>query len=184
MTTTDYILDLALIGIVFLQLRGRRLSVRSLLIPIAIVLYAAHEYLKGIPTSGNSLLLVFVCAALGLALGVGAGVFTKVFHREDGSVFARAGIVAAILWVVGVGTRFGFQMYASHGGGATVARFSADHHISMEAWTAALILMAFGEVLARTAIIGWRAFGPRLASAASPVGPARSVMMGTSERTF
>jgi hypothetical protein len=75
--------------------------------------------------------------------------------------------VAAILWVVGVGTRFAFQVYASHGGAPAIARFSAHHAITSEAaWTAALILMAFGEVLSRTLVLGLRgwsvgAFKPR-----------------------
>lgn len=33
MTFSDYLLDLALIGVVFLQIRGRRLTLRSLLLP-------------------------------------------------------------------------------------------------------------------------------------------------------
>ncbi|HWE55049.1 MAG TPA: hypothetical protein VG435_06025 [Acidimicrobiales bacterium] len=182
MSTSDYILDLALIGVVFLQLRGRRLTVRSLLLPIGIVAYFANKYLHGIPTGGNSLTLVVACAALGLALGAGAGIYTRVTRSDDGSIFARAGATAAVLWIAGVGTRFAFQFYASHGGGAGIVRFSTQHHISIQAWTAALILMAFGEVVARTAIIGWRAFGPQLAGGATRAESHRSVMMGASDR--
>jgi hypothetical protein len=159
MTFTDYLLDIVLIGVVLLQLRGRRLSLTSMLIPIAIVAWAANQYLHGIPTAGNDLLLVAVGATAGLALGVLTGLFTFIRRGDDGHPYARAGAIAAILWLVGVGTRFAFQVYASHGGGAAIARFSADHAItSTEAWTAALILMAFGEVLARTTVLGVRAW--------------------------
>lgn len=159
MTFTDYLMDIVLIGVVLLQIRGRRLTVRSMLIPIAIVLWAATQYLHGIPTAGNDLLLAVAGASAGIALGVLTGLFTLVRRGADGLPYARAGTVAAILWLVGVGTRFAFQLYASHGGGAAIARFSAHHAItSTEAWTAALILMAFGEVLARTAVLGLRAW--------------------------
>jgi hypothetical protein len=159
MTFTDYLLDIVLIGVVLLQIRGRRLTLRSLLIPIGIVVWAASQYLHGIPTAGNDLTLVGVGATSGIALGVLTGRFTFVRRGQDGLPYARAGAIAAILWLVGVGTRFAFQLYASHGGAPAIARFSAHHAItSTEAWTAALILMAFGEVLARTAVLGMRAW--------------------------
>jgi hypothetical protein len=167
MTTTDYLLDIGLIAIVLLQIRGRRLTLRALLLPIAIVAWAATQYLHGIPTAGNDLLLVAVGATCGAALGLATGLFTSLRPDADGHPYARAGAVAAILWVVGVGTRFAFQVYASHGGAPAIARFSAHHAITSEAaWTAALILMAFGEVLSRTLVLGLRgwsvgAFKPR-----------------------
>ena len=44
------------------------------------------------------------------------------------------------------------------GGAADLARFSANHDItSGEAWTAALVLMALGEVVCRTATLWIRA---------------------------
>ncbi|MBO0732024.1 MAG: hypothetical protein J2P57_22380 [Acidimicrobiaceae bacterium] len=157
MTTTDYLLDIALLAIVFLQIRGRRLTLRSLLLPIGVMVYAATQYLHGIPTAGNDLLLIVPVAGVGLALGVFTGIFTSVRPDEDGSPFAKAGFVAAVLWLVGVGTRFAFQLYASHGGASAIASFSAHHSItSANAWVAALILMAFGEVVGRTAVLGVR----------------------------
>jgi hypothetical protein len=50
--------------------------------------------------------------------------------------------------------RFGFAYYAYHGGGPAVARFSAQHDLSgSDIWTTALVLMAFGQVLARLAVL-------------------------------
>ena len=66
-------------------------------------------------------------------------------------------MLAAILWVVGVGTRFAFQLYATHGGAGAIGRFSAAHSItSSEAWVAALLFMAIGEALTRTAVVAFR----------------------------
>jgi hypothetical protein len=161
MSATDYLLDLALIGLVFLQIRGRRLTSRSLVLPIVIVAVVAQRYLKSIPTSGNDVILIAVCAGVGVALGAGAGLATRVCRR-DGVVFARAGVVAAVLWVLGVGFRFAFQEYATHGGGENIYRFSTDHAITVagaaDAWVAALVLMALGEVLARTFVLAARAY--------------------------
>jgi hypothetical protein len=170
MTFTDYLIDIALIAVVLLQIRGRRLTFGSLIIPIGIVVYAATQYLHSVPTAGNDLWLVGIGLTAGMALGVLTGLFTSVRSSAQGA-YAKAGIAAATLWLVGVGTRFAFQLYASNGGGAAIERFSAHHAItSSAAWTAALILMALGEVVARTAVLGARgwaagAFRPNLAEA-------------------
>jgi hypothetical protein len=159
MTFSDYAIDIALIGLVFLQIRGRRLTVRSLILPIALVGIAANTYLHGIPTAGNDLVLVVGGAAAGLILGALAGAFTSVRPGADGYPVAKAGLVAAGLWVLGVGTRLAFQMYTSHGGEGSIARFSNAHSItSSEAWVAALILMALAEVVARTSVLAVRAY--------------------------
>lgn len=160
MSLSDYVLDLALIGVVFIQLRGRRLTARSLLLPVAIVAYVAAEYLRSVPTGAADLALVAACTAAGLTLGTLTGVTTRVTKGADGRPFARAGATAAALWVLGVGFRFAFQLYASHGGGVHLYHFDVSHHLSTAAWVAALVLMAMGEVLARTAVLAVRAFRP------------------------
>jgi hypothetical protein len=162
MTFTDYLLDLSLIAIVFFQIRGRRITIPSMLIPLGIVAWAADNYLKGIPTSGNDLVLVAGCAAVGALLGIGSALFTSVTPDAQGFPVAKAGVVAAVLWVLGVGSRFAFQLYVTHGGQGAIERFSATHGItSSEAWTAALVLMALCEVVARVAIIAWRGYSLR-----------------------
>jgi hypothetical protein len=159
MTITDYLLDISLIAIVFLQIRGRRLTLRSLLLPIAITFWAASNYLHGIPTAGNDFLLVAIGTTLGVTSGVLSGHYTRVTADADGTPMAKAGALAAILWVAGVGTRFAFQLYATHGGAGAIARFSAAHSItSGSAWAAALILMALGEALTRTLVVAYRGY--------------------------
>jgi hypothetical protein len=62
--------------------------------------------------------------------------------------------VSVLVWVIGMGFRFGFAYYAYHGGGPAVARFSVQHDLSgANIWTIALVLMAFGQVLARLAVL-------------------------------
>jgi len=178
MTTTDYILDIALIAIVLLQVRGRRLTTRSLLLPLGIVGWAVANYLHGIPTAGNDLALVAGSAGLGAVLGGLAAVFTSVRPDHGGRPVAKAGFVAAALWVLGTGARFVFQLYATHGGAASIGRFSAAHDItSGEAWVAALLLMALGEVVARTGVLAWRAGAVRRRTPLLPgVARGRAIM--------
>ncbi|MGW1272098.1 hypothetical protein [Streptomyces sp. NPDC002491] len=164
MSFTDWVIDLALIGLVVVQLRGRPLTVRSLLLPVVLVSWAGATYLRDIPTGGNDLLLIVPAALVGLALGTGAGTLTKVHRGAGGAIIARATIAAAVLWVLGMGCRLAFQLFATHGGGEALGRFSASHRISVDAWAPALILMAFAEVLARTGIVWWRGQAVRRAA--------------------
>ncbi|MEV7346633.1 hypothetical protein [Streptomyces sp. NPDC093544] len=154
MTTTEWITDIALLLVVFRQLREGRLDLKSFLIPLGIVAFVAYSYLDGIPTAGNDLMLIGVLMSVGAALGVAGGVYTRL--RTVGEhVLIKAGAVSAILWVVGMGARMGFQLWTEYGGGADdVARFSITHHItSDQAWVAAFVLMALTEVVTRLATI-------------------------------
>jgi hypothetical protein len=77
-----------------------------------------------------------------------------VYRREDGVFMARATVVGAALWVVG--SRLIFQIYATHGGGKSIGRFSVTHHLDVTVWATALILSAFAEVFGRTAVLWLR----------------------------
>ncbi|MFJ9324582.1 hypothetical protein [Streptomyces globisporus] len=153
MDTTTWIIDIALILIVFRQLREGPLGPRSYLLPLAIVTFVGLSYLDTVPTDGNDLVLIGVLMGIGAALGIAGGVFTRM-RRLDGHILIKAGAVSAMLWILGMGARLGFQLWVDHGGAGTVARFSADHRITgSEAWVAALVLMALTEVVTRLATI-------------------------------
>ena len=157
MSASDYLVNIVLIGLVIHQVHGKRLTVPSLIWPLGLVGWAAYEYLRGIPTAGNDTLLIGAGAAAGAALGAGCGLCTAVYAEEHGVAMAKAGLLAAALWVIGVGSRMAFALYAVHGGEAVIGRFSAAHGItSSEAWTASLILMALAEVVSRTVVLALR----------------------------
>lgn len=168
MTLTDYILDIGLIAIVLFQVRGRRLSWRWLAAPLVIVAWAATSYLHSVPTSGNDLALIGLTVSAGLVLGLVSGLYTRVSGDGKGGIRAKAGWVAATAWVLGVGSRLAFQLYATHGGGPALARFSTAHALTLPAaWTAALVLEALAEAVTRTAVIGARAIALQQATGAS-----------------
>ncbi|MCX5037135.1 hypothetical protein OHA99_21100 [Streptomyces coelicoflavus] len=153
MTTTEWITDIALVLIVFRQLREGRLDRRTFLIPLGIVAVVAYSYLDSVPTAGNDLVLIAALTAVGAALGIAGGACTRI-RPLDGHLMIKAGAVSAVLWVLGMGARMGFQVWVEHGGADDVARFSIDHHItSDQAWVAAFVLMAVTEVVTRVATI-------------------------------
>lgn len=70
---------------------------------------------------------------------------------------SRSGWVSGFFWVLGMGSRFAFIYYISHGGVSWVQQFSAQHAItSSEAWTVALLAMAVFEVCARSLVLAVR----------------------------
>ncbi|MFJ6085244.1 hypothetical protein ACIQI8_27925 [Streptomyces sp. NPDC092369] len=153
MTTTDWITDIALLLVVFRQLREGRLDLKTYLIPLGIVAFVASQYLHTVPTAGNDLVLIGTLIAVGAALGIAGGVYTRI-RTTGGHLFIKAGAVSAILWVLGMGARMGFQVWSDHGGADNIAQFSLTHHITTEqAWVAAFVLMALTEVVTRLATI-------------------------------
>lgn len=157
MTTTDWILDITLLLLVLRQLRVTRIDRRFWLLPTAIITWVAHSYLHGLPTGGNDLALIVTFVLIGTALGIGGGLATRVWSDGQG-VLVKATGLAAVLWVLGMGSRMAFSVWSSHGGAPDLASFSAAHHItSGQAWVTAFVLMAFAEVGTRLATILIRA---------------------------
>jgi hypothetical protein len=143
----------------------RPLTTHSLLRPILLVAGAVVVYLHSIATGGNDLVLVGALALLGLLLGTAAEQTTFLRRRQDGVVLARAGWLAGICWVLGMGLRFAFLLWISHGGGPSLAHFSATHAITSAAWSPGLLAMAVGEVLGRSALLLARRHRARVAPA-------------------
>jgi hypothetical protein len=174
MNATDYIVNAILVLLVLRQIRETRLTWQILLLPVLIVVGVACYYLRSVPTAGNDLLLDVTLAAAGAALGGLCGLFTRLRRGADGTPLSRAGWIAAILWVLGVGARMGFAYATTHGAGPALIRFSASHSItSIDAWVAALILMALAEVLTRLAVLWMRS--RRLPAVDAPA-PARAAV--------
>jgi hypothetical protein len=163
MTTTDYLIDSALVLLVLLQIKERPMTRRQLIRPLIILGVAVASYLHGIPTQGNDLPLLGVFAVIGGVIGLASGLTVLMHRRSDG-----VGWVSGFFWVLGMGSRFGFVYWISHGGMHTIANFSGNHQItSTEAWTVALLGMAVFEVLGRTLTMAlrWREMEDRGAPA-------------------
>jgi hypothetical protein len=102
---------------------------------------------------GNDLVLVGALGTLGLLIGGASGQTVLMRRDSDGEVLARSGWASGFFWVLGMGSRFAFLIWITHGGAATIGRFSAGHSItSGEAWTVALLAMAVLEVCGRSLV--------------------------------
>jgi hypothetical protein len=169
MTFGDYVFDSVLVLLVLRQVRESRFTMRMVVLPLAIVAAVAKSYLHTIPTSGNDLALIIGLTTVGIAFGTVSALTTRV--RTDGGqqALVRAGWAAAGVWVLSMSGRFAFAIWASHGGGPSLYRFTVAHHLSIDVWTPAIVLMAFGEVLARTGLMVLRT---RRALAIPAAGPA------------
>ena len=169
MNATDYLINAILVLLVLRQVRETRLTWQILLLPVLIVIGAACYYLRSVPTAGNDLLLDVTLAAAGATLGGLCALFTHLRRGADGTPLSRAGWAAAILWVVGIGARMGFAWAISHGAAPAIEQFSASHSItSVDAWVAALFLMALAEVVTRLAVL-WARSRRLPATGAGPV---------------
>lgn len=156
MSTTQWILSIALLGWALLRNLGTRKITRGTFVLPLVIVAAASYFLFPLPTSGNDLQLVLAFGLVGVLFGLAAASATRL-HHLDGRLVATAGAGFAVLWLVMIGGRIVFAEWASSAGARTVAMFSRDHAITgADAWTAAFVVMALGMVLARTVILAVR----------------------------
>jgi hypothetical protein len=166
MTLTDYLINGLFVLVVLRQTRERRLDARSVIAPLALVVFVATHYVRSIPTSGNDLTLMGALTGVGLTLGVVSGFATHVRVDHRGVQWAKVGWLAGLLLVTGISSRMLFVLALEHGAGPSIRDFSIVHHIGAAAWPVALVSMALCEVSARIAVVHAR--GRRLAAAAHP----------------
>ena len=139
-------------------MRVRTLTLRSLLLPLGLVAGAGAVYLRPISFAGNNLALIAVLLAAAITLGTLSGRATSVWRQGD-RVLSRAGLLAAFLWVAGMGARFAFALWVTHSGAAAVGHFSARNDINgAHIWQFALVLIAYGQVLSRIRVLHVRRF--------------------------
>ena len=168
MSVTDYVIDILLILVIFRQVRPHELTPRAALLPLALLAAAGIIYLRPFTLRGNDLALILILAAAGIVLGTLSGLADRIWRDEQGRLMFRAGAISVITWVAGMGFRFWFAYYAYHSGGPAVARFSVRHDITgADIWTTALVLMAFGQVLARLGVLQAR----RVRAVSQPAAP-------------
>ena len=168
---TTYLVSASLILLVIRQIRQHPLDARSLAVPVLAVGAAAVLFLHSVPAGGSDLALETAGVAAGAAMGAIGGLATRLRLGADGRPLGRAGVLAASMWIGGVGARLAFAIAAGSGAGPAIARFSVAHHITgSAAWVAALVMMALADVLTRLVVIYLR--GRRLAAA--PAAAART----------
>jgi len=171
-----YLINALLVLLVVRQIREHQLDLRALAVPVLAVAAAAVMFLHAVPVGGSDLTLDLACVLAGAAMGTIGGLATHLRAGADGRPLGRAGVLAAGMWIAGVGARMVFYFAATHGAGPAIARFSITHHITgSAAWTAALVMMALADVLTRLAVVWMR--GLRVTAKMTPIA-ATSVQAG------
>jgi hypothetical protein len=165
------LINALLILLVVRQIREHQLDLRALAVPVLAVGAAAVMFLHAVPSGGSDITLDPACVSIGAAMGAIGGLATRLRAGVDGRPLGRAGVLAAGMWIAGVGARMVFYFAATHGAGPAIAAFSIAHHITgPAAWTAALVMMALADVLTRLVVVYLR--GRRLTAQATPVAAA------------
>jgi hypothetical protein len=168
MNINMYMINAILILMVIRQIREHPLDARSLMVPVLAVGCAAVLFLRSVPAGGSDLVLEAACVLAGAVMGGLGGLATRLRLGADGRPLGGAGVVAASMWVGGVGARLAFAVAAGNGAGPAIARFSVAHHITgSTAWVAALVMMALADVLTRLVVIYLR--GRRLTAAPAAI---------------
>lgn len=171
MSLAQYALNLGLLGFVLLSNLGTHaVTRRRLVLPVVLVAVAAVVFLRDVPTAGNDAHLELIGLAVGLALGVMAGLLVSVRRTATGPVMV-AGAAYAVLWTVVILGRMAFAYGADHWFTRWIGTFSYQHRITgADAWTTAFILMALAMVLTRVVVTTFATVQARRSSATLTAG--------------
>ncbi|MEV8373081.1 hypothetical protein AB0P21_10120 [Kribbella sp. NPDC056861] len=115
-------------------------------------------YLKGLTTDGAGLALELGLTAAGLLLGALAINYTRVYRSpRTGKPVSAAGWGYAAIWVGVVAVRSLFSYGSSNWFGPQLGTWMATHHVTTNALTDALMMMAVAMMLVRTGSFAARA---------------------------
>jgi hypothetical protein len=99
--------------------------------------------------------MIVLLIVVGAIFGVVSGLSTKVWSDSEARVWCRAGVLAASAWVLGMGIRFGFDVWANSSSGTrSLIRFSVHHSITgANAYSTGFFMMALAQVAFRVGIL-------------------------------
>ena len=171
MTLETWILILAVLAaVVFLRLGRHRYTRRQRVLTLALLVVLVLRYVKGMPTTGNDLLLEIACLALGVVFGFAMLAVMSVEPDESsGEIWVRAGVAYLVLWVVLLGSRVLFAYSATGWAHRDIGRFFIDNRLSFTVISPAFVLMTIGSIGVVTFGLATRSLS---ASRAMPAGRA------------
>ena len=115
-------------------------------------------FLKGFTWSGNGLLLELAGIGIGVGAGVGALALMRVYiSPKTGRPVSAAGRGYVTLWVFVLGVRALFSYGSSMWFPTQLGTWLFTNHISVDAFTDAMIFMAIAPLLTRTVGLAIRA---------------------------
>ncbi len=152
MPTSAIILTVAiLIGVFTSDLGRRAITTHRLIRPLMIAAGAGALYLTAFATSGAGLAIELAGAGTGILLGLLAGGLVSIEHDDrTGETFSRAGVGYAVIWAAAAAGRLAFIYGAQHWFSGSLDTWMVAHHVTADALTNALILVALAMATTRT----------------------------------
>ena len=123
----------------------------SALILTAVAAAAGALYLTAFATSGDGLAIELAGAGTGVLLGLLAASRVRLeYEPATGNTFTRAGTGYALIWIATAAVRLAFIYGSRHWFSANLDSWMLTHHVTADALTDALIVMALAMTSART----------------------------------
>ena len=159
-----------LIGVFTSDLGRRAITTRRLVRPLMIAAGVGSLYLTAFATSGAGLAVELAGAGTGILLGLLAGALMRVEHdSQTGETFSRAGIGYAVIWAAAAAGRLAFIYGAQHWFSGSLGSWMMTHHVTADALTNGLILVALAMATTRTLSLVVRS---QMRTSGQPVGVA------------
>jgi hypothetical protein len=152
MPTSAIIITAAILfGVLISDLGRRAVTTHRLIRPLIVAGAAGALYLTAFATSGTGLAIELAGAGTGVLLGLlAAGLMRVEREPATGTTSTRAGIGYALIWIATAAARLAFIYGANHSFAASLDSWMLTHHVTADALTDALIVMALAMTSART----------------------------------
>jgi hypothetical protein len=140
-----------LFGVLSSDLGRRVITTHRLIRPLLVAGGAGALYLAGFATSGAGLALELAGVGAGALLGLLAASRMQIEHDSaTGRTSTLAGAGYALVWIVVAAARLAFIYGSQHWFSAGLDSWSIAHHVTADALTDSLIVMALAMTSART----------------------------------
>ncbi|MFE6904166.1 hypothetical protein ACFVFJ_46505 [Streptomyces sp. NPDC057717] len=136
----------------------RKVSLFRILRPLLLAGAIVPIFATNPTTHGDGLTLEIAGITAGILGGLLATTLSHVYRSpQTGQAVSRAGLGYASLWIVVIGLRMAFSYGSQHWFRSQLGNWMFTHHVTSDALTDALLLMAVAMTLTRTLLLAGRA---------------------------
>jgi hypothetical protein len=137
--------------------RHRKVTWFRVLRPFLTSAAAVALFMQSVTTTGTGLTIELALAAAGILLGLLATAMMTVYRSPTtGKPVSRAGLGYATVWILIIGARSAFSYGSVHWFGPNLHHWMAQHAVTNNAITDALLFMAIAMILTRSIALAAR----------------------------
>lgn len=148
MNLQSWILIIALLLLAILQLKERKFTIRSLIIPIAILGYFSYEYIEPVPFKGINGWILTISIIGGIVFGILSYLSTKLYVR-DGIKFVKCTLPYLFLWIINVGSKVFLAEYITKWNPTKSIHFIIKHHINPNVISTSFMYFTIAMIVVR-----------------------------------